>query len=65
MDLTDAELSMLRSYTDGPCIWDAASLRPTVLRLEELGLIKPVPPEMKAHELTRLGRYTLNPKASA
>jgi hypothetical protein len=57
--LTDNELHMLRSYERGPHIWDASSLRPTVLRLDELGLIKPVYPEGRAHQLTDAGRAVL------
>lgn len=57
--LTDRQLDLLRTYEDGPFIWDAASLRPIVFELRGLGLIRPVPPEMRADELTIQGRLVL------
>jgi len=59
MTLTDEQLGLLRTYADGPFIWDAASLRPLVHELRELGLIRPVPPEMRADGLTELGSKVL------
>ena len=61
-DITPDELRLLRSYADGPRIWDAASLVPTVHRLEDLGLIerKPTPEGgSSARQLTARGRQVL------
>lgn len=60
--MTPAELGLLRSYADGPRIWDAASLQRTVGALADKGLIEPVPdPERPgAYRLTGAGRQALD-----
>jgi hypothetical protein len=60
--MTPSELSLLRTYADGPLIWDAASLMHDVLSLADQGLIEPVPdPERPGvYQLTDAGRQVLN-----
>lgn len=59
--VTPDELDMLRSYADGPRIWDAASLVPTVTALVDKKLIRACHRWAgdKACELTDLGREVL------
>ena|SRR5215471_378077 len=56
---TDTQLRLLRTYADGPTIWDAASLAPIVLELADLGLTEPRSPGDAAYQLTDLGRTVL------
>jgi DNA-binding PadR family transcriptional regulator len=53
------ELQLLASYADGPRIWDAASLFPTVMSLHDRGLIEPVTQDGVAFRLTDAGRARL------
>lgn len=55
--LDPGELSLLRSYADGPRIWDAAAVLPEVLALYDRGLIEPA--HGAAFRLTGLGRQAL------
>jgi hypothetical protein len=64
--LVPDDLDMLRSYADGPRIWDATSLLPAVYRLADQGLIELAPPEddgsppsRGAYRLTAAGRAVL------
>jgi hypothetical protein len=56
--LSASGLDLLRSYADGPRIWDAAGIMPRVWELAERGLIEPVPDRGGAYQLTSKGeRY--------
>lgn len=59
-DLTTEELSLLRSYADGPRIWDAASVFEVVLRLAAKGLVEPADGDGGRYALTDAGRDVLN-----
>lgn len=56
--MTPDEARLLRSYADGPRIWDAASLLPVVHNLAGQGLIEPAN-ERGAYQLTERGRQVL------
>jgi hypothetical protein len=65
-EITENELNLLRSYANGPWIWDAAALIPEVCKLQDLGLIEPAPPaddgsppSRGACQLTDKGRQVL------
>jgi hypothetical protein len=62
--LTDDELRLLRSYEDGPRIWDAADLLHRVWALADRGLIEMVPGNFCAYQLTEAGRGALQPDGS-
>ncbi len=52
------DLRLLRSYANGPRIWDAAEILPRVHRLMDVGLIEPRF-ESNACQLTDKGRDAL------
>ena len=55
-----AEEELLRSYENGPRIWDATALLPVVWALENKGLVEPVGPgNFLAYQLTEKGRKAL------
>jgi DNA-binding PadR family transcriptional regulator len=63
--LTMDELELLRSYENGPRIWDAASIVPEVWALEKKGLIEQFDPEDgRKYRLTEAGRAALGTKSS-
>jgi hypothetical protein len=51
----DAELDLLRTYANGPRIWDAAALLPAVTSLRDQGLITPSADNARADRLTAAG----------
>jgi hypothetical protein len=54
------ELDLLRSYKNGPRIWDAEALVPLVVSLKEQGLIEPLTAYPgNAFQLTKAGRKAL------
>jgi len=53
------DLDLLRSYEDGPKIWDATSILPGVYALEDKGLIEPVGCS-GAYQLTGAGHAELD-----
>jgi DNA-binding PadR family transcriptional regulator len=56
------ELELLRSYENGPRIWDAAAVVPEVWALEKKGLIEKFDPEDgRRYRLTEAGRAALKP----
>jgi hypothetical protein len=60
--ITSEELGLLRSYADGPVIWDVwdtASIMPVVYRLHDLGLVERVPSGHGAYSLTPAGSQVL------
>jgi hypothetical protein len=64
--LTVSELRLLRTYLDGPRIWDAADLFAEVCRLAGRGLLEPAltdigngPEDRGAYQLTEAGRRVL------
>jgi len=57
--MTDRELDLLRSYEDGPRIWDAAVLMPLVHSLHEQGLIEPHQDRPGVYQITQAGREAL------
>lgn len=61
LQLTVSQLHLLRTYLDGPRIWDAADLFAEVCRLAARGLIEPHPdPEHPGvYQLTAKGRAAL------
>ena len=61
MAATEDELRFLRSYEDGPAIWDASVLQAKVHSLAQQKLIEPVPdPERPGvYQITALGREAL------
>lgn len=61
--MTKNELDLLRSYANGPKIWDAASIVPTVYALEDLGLIE-LASENGTYRLTEAGRTALREASS-
>ncbi len=56
--LDQEEARLLRTYADGPRIWDAASVFDVVLRLAEKGMLAPSGPS-GAYALTDEGRQAL------
>lgn len=56
-ELTNDERELLASYRNGPRIWDAASIYPTVTSLAQRGLIQPS--GGAAYELTNAGQAVL------
>jgi hypothetical protein len=56
--LDEEELRLLRTYADGPRIWDAASVFAIVCRLDGKGLLVPSG-ENGAYALTDKGRAAL------
>jgi hypothetical protein len=59
LELSEQELDMLRSYADGPRIWDAAVLVPVVFALADRGLTEPVHGRSGVYQLTDRGREVL------
>lgn len=57
---TKDELRLLRSYLDGPRIWDATSLQNLVNGLLMQKLIEPVPGRGALNQITQLGRDALS-----
>lgn len=57
--MTKDELDLLRSYENGPRIWDASAILPKVYKLAERKLIEPVSQSGYAYQLTELGRQEL------
>lgn len=54
------EASLLRSYANGPRIWDASAILPGVWALAGKGLIEPVGDERAGvYQLTEAGREAL------
>ena len=62
--MTEGELELLRSYANGPRIWDAASIVPQVWALADKGLIEPVDANGRAYRLTGAGRKALREAGS-
>jgi hypothetical protein len=58
------ELELLRSYANGPRIWDAASIVPQVWALAAKGLIEPVDANGRTYRLTEAGRKALREAGS-
>lgn len=56
--LDSDEERLLRSYTNGPRIWDAASVFEVVVRLAEKGMVVPHG-DRGAYEITDAGRAAL------
>jgi hypothetical protein len=56
--LTKDALRLLRTYEQGPRIWDAAAILPVVWVLAGKGLIKPAG-DSGAYEITESGRRVL------
>lgn len=59
------ELRVLRTYANGPRIWDAASLFGIVTGLDARGLIAPAGPQSNAFVITPAGRATLDASGGA
>lgn len=57
--MAKSELELLRSYENGPRIWDAAALLPVVTSLWGQGLIEPRPGSGGAYRLTEAGAARL------
>jgi hypothetical protein len=57
-ELDREETRLLRTYTDGPRIWDAASVFEVVMRLVDKGMLAPSGPN-GAYALTDAGRQAL------
>lgn len=57
--VTEHELLLLRSYENGPRIWDAAAIVPEVFALADKGLIEPVDMNGRRYQLTEAGRGEL------
>jgi DNA-binding PadR family transcriptional regulator len=57
--MDENELRLLGSYADGPKIWDAAILVPTVFSLADQGLIEPHQDRSGVYQLTERGRQVL------
>lgn len=53
--MTKEEAQLLRSYENGPRIWDVASIVPLVFSLAQQGMIEPVPDTRGAYRLTDAG----------
>ena len=64
VELTKGELELLRSYEQGPYIWDAASIVPQVWRLAEKGLVEPADQTSYRYQLTEAGRRALGEAGS-
>ncbi len=58
IELDGEERRLLATYADGPRIWDAAALYPTVVSLQEKGVIVPVPGS-SASAITAAGRRAI------
>jgi hypothetical protein len=58
--ISDDEFALLRSYENGPKIWDATAILPGVWALEAKGLIEPFGDERPGvYRLTETGRKAL------
>jgi hypothetical protein len=57
--MTKDELELLRSYENGPRIWDATAVLPDVYALEAQGLVEQVGNEGFLYQLTEAGRAVL------
>jgi hypothetical protein len=57
--VTDDELDLLRSYENGPRIWDATVILPKVWTLAAKGLIEPTDADGYRYQLTEAGRRQL------
>jgi hypothetical protein len=65
-ELNPEDMDLLRSYANGPRIWDATAIVPAVFRLHGQGLIEPAPPaedgsarSTYCYQLTDAGRQVL------
>jgi len=58
-NLPKNELDFLRSYENGPRVWDATALLPGVHALQAKGLIEPVNAGGYLYQLTETGRRAL------
>jgi hypothetical protein len=57
--MTKNHLDLLRSYGNGPKIWDATAMLPDVYALEAKGLVEQVGHEGFLYQLTGAGRTAL------
>jgi hypothetical protein len=59
MSTSGNELDLLRSYENGPRIWDATEVLPRVWALADKGLVEPCGDSFVAYQLTDAGRAVL------